>query len=196
MSGRSETEVGELRKELWKAVKGILPEVNHIIDVGCGDLKIWGDRDCEDYVGIDYVMEILQKNKNRHPHWTFIYSDAADYVPGYVRENVFCFNMVYHVMDIRRFEQTLINLCRYSSKRILIYTWIVNPFHPATSDGKYQRYYPMGRYTELFNKQGFDLVSLEIVEDPAKLAQGRVRSALYVYEKADRHIERFPQKIG
>jgi SAM-dependent methyltransferase len=183
-SGRSEEEVGKRNELLWEAIERELPEINHIIDVGCGDLRIWGDRDCEDYVGIDFALDVLQENKDiRRPHWTFLYADAAYHIPEIVRENVFCFNMIYHIMDPEKLLRVLRNLCKYASKRIFIYTWIGNPFHPNTSDGEYQMYHPMGRYIEVFRQSGFDLTSVEVVDDPLRLQRGEVRFALYIYKK-------------
>lgn len=191
-SGRGDDEVGEIHKALWKAIERELPEINHIIDVGCGDLKIWGDRDCDDYVGLDFAMEILQENKDRRRrHWAFYYTDAAEYIPGLIRENVFCFNMIYHVMSPKRLRRVLVNLCRYASENIFIYTWIENPFHPYVHDGKYQAYHAMGKYLELMSQNGFDLVSVEIIEDPVKLAEGQARLALYIYKKKGAPPERF-----
>lgn len=195
-SGRSQEEVGKRNELLWRAIERELLEVNHIIDVGCGDLRIWEDRACKDYVGIDFAIEIIQENKDRRPQWTFIHSDAAEYVPGLVRENVFCFNMIYHILEPERLLKVLVNLCRYASERIFIYTWIENPFHPNTSDGEYQTYHPMGRYIEVFRRNGFGLSSVEVIEDPLRLAEGNARLALYIYEKQkETPVERFPASI-
>lgn len=196
-TGRSLEEVGKRNELLWRAIERELPEINHIIDVGCGDLRIWGERDCKDYVGIDFTLKQLQENKDRRRrHWTFYHSDAAEYIPGLIRENVFCFNMIYHVLKPERLPKVLVNLCRYASERIFIFTWIENPFHPNTSDGEYQTYHPMGRYIEVFRRNGFGLSSVEVIEDPIRLAEGNVRLALYIYEKQrETPVERFPASI-
>ena len=195
-SGRGQEEVGKRNELLWRAIERELPEVNHIIDVGCGDLRIWGDRACKDYVGIDFAIEIIQENEGRRPHWTFIHSDAAEYVPGLVRENAFCLNMIYHILEPERLPKVLVNLCRYASERIFIFTWMENPFHPNTSDGEYQTYHPMGRYTEVFRRNGFGLASVEVIEDPIRLAEGNARLALYIYKKQkETPVERFPFNI-
>ncbi|MCK4266352.1 MAG: class I SAM-dependent methyltransferase, partial [Thermoplasmata archaeon] len=173
------------------AIERELPEINHVIDVGCGDLRIWGDRACKDYIGIDFSLKQLQENKERRRHWIFLCTDAAQFIPNLTRKNVFCFNTIYHILDPKKLAKVLINLCRYAIEKIFIYTWITNPFHPNTSDGEYQTYHPMGRNIELFRQNGFDLVSVEI-PDPLDYEH----LALYIYEKQkETPVERFPASI-
>ena len=166
-SGRPLSEVSERIRLLWSAIESELPEINHIIDVGCGDLKRWGERDCQDYIGIDIVKQICQENRDRRPHWKFICAPAEVFISELKRENVFCFELIFHIMDPRNVKKILHNLCRYASKRIFIYTWSTSPFHPEITDGKYQMYHPMGKYLPLFNEMGFELVSIELIEQPS-----------------------------
>ncbi len=169
--------VAKKRNELlWAAIEQEIPELDHIVDVGCGDLRIWGDRDCQDYVGIDISMQILQRNKKKRPHWNFICSPAEEFIPPLTRENVFCFNMIYHILDPENVRKILYNLCRYATKRIFIYTWIVNPLRgQKATDGKYQMYHPMKKYLSLFNEMGFSLTSMEFILMP---------SALYIFKRS------------
>lgn len=182
-SGLSLEEVAGRNRRLWRAIERELPEVNHIIDIGCGDLKIWGDRACEDYMGIDIAMEVLQENKNKHPNWKFICVAAEVLIPNLVRENVFCLNVMYHILSPENANRVVRNICRYASKRIFVYTWIRNPFAPKVTDGKYQYYHPMGRLLPLFNREGFELTSLEYIEDP---------SALYIFKRESVIYEKYP----
>lgn len=186
-SGRDLDEVGVRNELLWAAIEEELPEVNHIVDVGCGDLRIWGDRNCEDYTGIDIAMEILKENKNKHSNWKFICAPAETFITGLARENVFCFNMVFHILSPENIIKVIRNLCRYASKRIFILTWITNPFHPKVTDGEYQHYHPMGRYIPLFNEMRFELASVEWIEQPRHLEQLHRRrkalNGLYIFKK-------------
>jgi len=153
-----------IKERLWAAIEEELPEVNHVIDVGCGDLTIWEERDCQDYVGIDISMQILQRNKKMRPHWNFICTPAETFLPRLTRENVFCFNMIYHILDPENVRKILYNLCRYATKRIFIYTMIVNPFSSKVTDGRYQYYHPLEQYIPGFNELGFMLTSIELME--------------------------------
>lgn len=173
-SGRSPDEMAERNKILWAAIEKELPEIDHIIDVGCGDLRIWGERDCQNYVGVDISRQILQENKSKRPHWKFICAPAETFVTGLVRENVFCFNLIFHILDPRNVARIFHNLCRYATKRIFVYTWIQNPLHPEITDGEYQRYNPMGKYLPLFNEMGFELTRLQLITEV---------SALYIFRK-------------
>ncbi len=168
-SGRSPEEGAEGNRVLWAAIEKELPKIDHIIDVGCGDLRIWGERNCQDYIGIDISRQILQENKNKRPHWKFICAPAETFVTGLIRENVFCFNLIYHILDPRNVARIFHNLCRYATRRIFVYTWIQNPLHPEITDGEYQRYNPMGKYLHFFEKMGFGLISVKLVKYPGAL---------------------------
>lgn len=168
-SGRSPDEEAEGNRLLWAAIKEEFAEIDHIIDVGCGDLRIWEKRSCQDYVGIDISRQIVQQNKNKWPHWKFICAPAETFVNELIRENVFCFNLIYHILDPRNVGRIFHNLCRYATKRIFVYTWIQNPLHPKITDGEYQRYNPMGQYLRLFERMGFDLISLKLIKYPKAL---------------------------
>jgi len=163
-SGRPPRKRAKSNKLLWAAIEEEIGEINHIIDVGCGDLRIWGDRDCQDYVGIDISRWILHYNKNvRRPHWTFLWAPAEMFIPDLTRENVFCFNLIFHILDVENVKKILYNLCRYATDRIFIYTWIFNPLFPAITDGEYQHYHPLEDYILLFNEMGFTLTSIEVI---------------------------------
>ncbi|GAG64145.1 unnamed protein product [marine sediment metagenome] len=171
-----------VRERLWAAIEEELPEVDHIIDVGCGDLRIWGERDCQDYVGIDISMQVLQDNKKKRPHWDFICSPAETFLSGLVRENVFCFNLIYHILDPENVRMVLRNLCRYARKRIFIYTMIINPFFPEVTDGKYQYYHPMEQYVPAFEEMGFTLTSIELMELRYDINRYGAPSGLYIFK--------------
>lgn len=173
-SGRSPEDAKERNTRLWAAIEEELLEVDHVIDVGCGDLRIWGDRDCQDYVGIDISQQVLTENEEKRPHWEFLHSPAEAFIPDLTRANVFCFNMIYHILDPENVKRILRNLCRYATERVFIYTWFINPLFPRVTDGEYQHYHPMAEYILLFNEMGFTLTSIDLIEKP---------SALYVYQR-------------
>lgn len=166
-------EVSIRNARLWDAIKQEIREVDHIIDVGCGDLRIWGERDCQDYTGIDISPQVIKENKKKRAHWNFLCAPAEEFIPDLTQENVFCFNMIYHIIEPENVKKILHNLCRYATKRIFIYTWLVNPLFPRITDGMYQHYHPMGQYIPLFHELGFALTSVELIRMP---------SALYVFK--------------
>jgi len=178
-SGRG-ADAKERNERLWAAIEEELPEVNHVIDVGCGDLTIWGTRDCQDYVGVDISQQVLTENESKRPRWKFIHSPAETFIPNLTRENVFCFNMIYHILDPENVRKILHNLCRYATKRIFIYTMIVNPFAPEVTDGKYQYYHPMRQYIRAFKEMGFMLTSVELMDIKAKYG---APCALYIFNQ-------------
>ncbi|MCK4265974.1 MAG: class I SAM-dependent methyltransferase, partial [Thermoplasmata archaeon] len=190
-SGRPPKEIDERNRLLWAAVERELHEIDHVVDVGCGDLRIWGDRDCRDYVGIDIAEEVVQDNKPRRPHWRFLCAPAETYIVDLVRENVFCFNLIFHILDPENTRRIFHNLCRYASKRIFVHTWIQSPPKIKTDEGvEYQMYHSMGKYLPLFNEMGFELISVEWIEQTRhsikEVLGHRTPSALYIFKK--KHI--------
>jgi 2-polyprenyl-3-methyl-5-hydroxy-6-metoxy-1,4-benzoquinol methylase len=125
-----EGSIGFLRDFKWDVIEKHVGKVSDVIDVGCGDLSFWDGRDCDKYVGIDGSEVIIQKNMLKRPNWNFVvsYSDNEMISMLYQADVVFCFDMLFHIMDDEVYEKTIENLARFSKKYIFIYTWDVNPF--------------------------------------------------------------------
>jgi 2-polyprenyl-3-methyl-5-hydroxy-6-metoxy-1,4-benzoquinol methylase len=175
-----EGSIGQGRAWKWKIIESYVPDLQCVIDVGCGDLSFWSGRKCEDYTGIDISETILEKNKSSRPDWTFIRSSSDKLVEDLKRENVFCFDILFHIMDENVFQNTLHNLCQYSSKYLFIHTWKNNPlsrtgalrrvlkapdlntlkyiFLPAQTDTNYQYFRLLTNYLNIFQQHGFELL--------------------------------------
>jgi len=184
-----EGSVGEERAWKWKIIDSYIPNLEGVIDVGCGDLNFWLGRKCKDYVGIDISETILKKNKSSHPEWRFILASSDKFIKGLKRKCVFCFDLLFHVMNEDSFVKTLHNICRYSSRYIFVYTWKNNPFSrlyalrrfltklellslkyvifPSKTDMKYQYFRSLVEYYDIFQKYSFQLLSEH--ENPNKL---------------------------
>lgn len=149
----------------WSVIDEFLPHVDHVIDLGCGDLRLWEGRDCEDYTGIDIAKNIVEKNRTKHPKWRFIHSPAEKRIPGLKKPVVICVSLLFHIMCTDRYVRILENLCAYSSEWILIHTWINNPFGSREkgpfTDGVYQYFRRFEDYLHILEKAGFALVALE-----------------------------------
>jgi len=123
-----EGSIGIQREWKWRVITSFLPHIDHVIDVGCGNLSFWEGRDCSDYVGIDISETVIAQNRIRHPKWTFYSSAAENLIPDIKRSCVFCFDLLFHIMNDEVFIKILNNLCLYSTDYIFIYTWMENPF--------------------------------------------------------------------
>ncbi len=198
--------VGENKAWKWRLIDQLIPQLDHVIDVGCGDLTFWEGRDCYDYVGIDISETIVKKNQLRRPKWKFICSNAGNRIDGLRKDVVFCLDVLFHIMNENMLLNILKNLCYYSKKYILINTWKNNPFnkhnqikkipvllknlrfinvlysfknlfgHHRITDGKYQRYHSLESYMHVFRENGFELIRIE--ENPDKIG------ALYIFKKS------------
>jgi len=176
-----EGSIGRGREWKWKIIDNYVPNIQSVIDVGCGDLSFWSGRECVDYTGIDISETILKRNKSLHPEWNFIHSSSDEFIENLRKENVFCFDILFHIINEKIFLKTLTNLCQYSSKYIFIHTWKNNPFSrlgalrrilkkpdykttkyiffPAKTDMNYQHFRLLTDYLNIFKKHGFELLA-------------------------------------
>lgn len=185
---------GDEREWRWNLIKEYVPSVDEIVDVGCGDLAFWEGKDCRDYTGIDISKTIIESNRLKRPNWKFINASSEIYIESLQKECVICLGVLFHIMDEDVFRSTLKNICKYSNKYIVIYTWIENPFNrknsfkrlltslknlnvrnifkntknvisPSVSDNKYQYYRPLEDYFYIFRDGGFDLIERKNTPD-------------------------------
>lgn len=120
--------VGDSRAWKWEAITKYLPQVKHVVDVGCGDLSFWEGRDCQDYTGIDISTTVIANDKRLRPRWTFIVASAEQRIEQLHKDCVFCFDLLFHIMDDNSFRAILDNVCYYSTNYIFIYNWWRNPW--------------------------------------------------------------------
>ena len=200
--------IGNVRDFKWSIIDIYIPRLNGVVDVGCGDLSFWEGRDCEDYTGIDISKTIIEKNKILRPDWNFICANAEKRINGLRKDAVFCFDVLFHIMNEETYIQVLNNLCYYSKEYIFIYTWVYNPFerhrkikrffkalftfnvgkilvalkqvfsNSTVSDCKYQYFRLLENDFKIFRNNGFDLVESLKYTDDI--------GALYVFKKMNR----------
>jgi 2-polyprenyl-3-methyl-5-hydroxy-6-metoxy-1,4-benzoquinol methylase len=184
--------VDKCRAWKWEAITMYLPEIEHVVDVGCGDLSFWEGRDCQDYTGIDISTTVIANNRRLRPRWTFIVSPAEQRIEQLHKDCVFCLDLLFHIMNSNSFRAILNNLCYYSTNYIFIYNWWRNPWasNPRKkdlvtnldrrvripyTDGKYQYFRSLDKYLQVFEHSGFQLI------DTLKYTDGV--GALYVFKK-------------
>lgn len=189
--------IGKGKAWKWGIIDHYAPNIQSVVDVGCGDLSFWSGRKCEDYTGIDVSSTILERNKSSHPEWRFILSSSDKFLNGLKRECVFCFDLLFHIIDEDVFVNTLHNICRYSSHYIFVSTWKRNPFSrvgsvrrflrtgdtnilrylifPAKTDMKYQYFRLLNDYSGIFREHGFCLLG--------EHESSNAEDCMYVFEK-------------
>ena len=195
--------IGDYRNFKWGIIDRYVPFLQSVVDVGCGDISFWERRDCIDYTGIDISRTIIKRNRILRPDWEFLQSNAETRIEKLSKSTVFCFDMLFHIMNDKTYLKVLENLIAYSRNHIFIYTWINNPFRKTrllkrlftavikfkpfraielmkkilsktpNTDGKYQSFRPLERHIWLFEEKGFQLV--EIVRHPDNIG------AMYVF---------------
>lgn len=182
--------IGCLRDFKWEKIEEHVGKVNDVIDVGCGDLSFWDGRDCDNYVGIDCSEVVIQKNIVKRPKWNFITSRSDNTMVSMLckADVVFCFDMLFHIMEDDVYENTIENLTRFSKKHVFIYTWVKNPFvgfgglkrnirnkdirsvvksvlKTVDSDFKYQKYRDFDKSIKKLSDLGFELKSIDTNEN-------------------------------
>lgn len=120
--------IGNIREWKWNNIDSYVPCINHVIDIGCGDLSFWEGRNCEDYFGLDVSRTIIERNKKNRSNWQFVTGKAEKRIEDLHKDVVFCFDLLFHIMDNNEFIHILENLCYYSKKWIFINTWKNNLF--------------------------------------------------------------------
>jgi hypothetical protein len=200
-----EGSIGEKGDFKWSIIDKHVPILQSVVDVGCGDLSFWAKRDCNDYTGIDISKSIVERNRILRPDWEFIWSNAETSIEGLTKDTVFCFDVLFHIMNDETYHEILENLTHYSRNHIFIYTWIRRPFQKTrlikrlleavvkfkpfrairllkrillsdlNTDGEYQYYRPLERDIGIFEEKGYRLA--EIARHPDKIG------AMYVFER-------------
>jgi hypothetical protein len=184
--------IDEYRDWKWEIITGYLPDVEHVIDIGCGDLSFWEGRDCQDYTGVDVSATVIAENRRLRPRWTFIVAPAEQRIEHLHKDCVFCLDLLFHIMNGSNFRAILSNLCYYSTNFIFIYNWWKNPWaitspkndQPTNldsvvptiyTDGRYQYFRSLDKYLHIFEHNGFQSI------DTLKYRDGV--GALYIFKK-------------
>lgn len=168
--------IGRYRKWKWGIIHRYAPDLTNVVDIGCGDLRFWGDVIPKQYVGVDISEIVITKNTLRHPRNNFITSPAEITIPGIQAPTVLCLDLLFHIMDDTAYTQILGNLCRYSTDLIFIFTWQKSPWKDRTTDNRYQIFRPLEDQLSLFKENGFTLTGRSACPDDP--------GAMYVFKKS------------
>jgi hypothetical protein len=144
---------------VWSIIDKTVGKQKDVIDIGCGDLQFWKNRDCEKYVGIDISPVIIEKDKKIKPTWTFIVS-SADKPLDISAETVICMNTLYHIMNDSEYDRIIDNIIHWSKKWIMIITWRTKP-KEMKDDDFYEKYRDFDIYQEKIINSGFTLILKE-----------------------------------
>jgi SAM-dependent methyltransferase len=151
----SELEKNNYANYVWSLIEKCAGKQTDVLDVGCGDLVFWKDRDCEKYTGIDVSSDIIKKNKKLRPNWKFIVSSASAKL-DVSAETVICMNTLYHIMNDDDYNKIINNLTTWSKKWLMIITWHKRPVN-LNPDDYYQKYRDFSIYKERILRSGFGL---------------------------------------
>lgn len=166
ISGRGS--IGRYRNWKWIRIYNETGEFKSVVDVGCGDLKFWmhpigffiRTKKGFEYTGIDVSEVIIERNRKIAPRWNFICSASHELQGKLKAQVVLALDLLFHIMDEKRFKFTLENLCKWSNDWVVIYNWDENPFENLgeVTDGVSQYYRNLDDYEWIFGDHLFELV--------------------------------------
>jgi SAM-dependent methyltransferase len=154
----------EALNELFRR-KGWPIDGKAVLDVGCGTgffVDHWLQNGAARITGIDVTEVSVERLKKRFPKAEFVLADVSE--PGLDVKGTFdyvsIFDVLYHIVDDKRFEQAVANLsrlCRPGSRVI-----ITDMFGRRTVEVvKHVRNRSLDRYQEIFSKNGFELLEMK-----------------------------------
>ncbi len=149
--------MGKLKNWKWRQIRLYAGDMGgaHVIDVGCGDARFWTwKQKPKTYHGIDISASALASLIKVLPMARVSNVSSTVQVPNITAPVVLCIDLIFHLMTEAEVVATLTNLTKYSTEWIFVYTWVNNP---APFDESFQAFYPMVRYDDLFEAQGFGL---------------------------------------
>jgi hypothetical protein len=138
-----EGSIGKIREWKWNVISNYVDVTEKtILDVGCGDISFWKGRTCKSYVGLDFSKTIIERNKILRKNWEFIYSKASSDLQVSAQV-VFCFDVLFHVMQETDFHKILENLSKWTEDWLFIYNLRKSLFRRGITDGKHIIYRPL-----------------------------------------------------
>lgn len=133
--------LGSEKRWKWGLIRRYAGVVDDVLDVGCGDLSFWDGLDCPRYLGLDLSPHVQVLNAQRRPRWRFQVLDATKEPLPAGSRIVFCFDVLFHVMDGEGFEFLLRNLASATGAWLFMTNFSYNAVPGGgTSDGVYQVY--------------------------------------------------------
>jgi SAM-dependent methyltransferase len=135
-----------------------------VLDVGCGTgyfIDHWLQRRARRVTGLDVTEVSVERLRNRFPEAEFVCADIAEpnVDVGGTFDLISIFDVLYHIVDDKRFEQAVKNLSRlcHPGSRVII----TDMFGKRTVEVvKHVRNRSKDRYQEIFSKNGFRLLEL------------------------------------
>lgn len=118
--------VGEINDFHWRVIREVLGhEPGYgVLDAGCGDTRWWGERDCVDYLGVDWSPTALALARARHPNWTFIELPLAKLSVLRPCNPVICMNVLFHIEQPEHHNAIVRALAQATTGRLFIGTWV------------------------------------------------------------------------
>jgi SAM-dependent methyltransferase len=116
--------------------------------------------------GVDLAPESVERLSEWHKSYTFVEADITDPgldLPGKPFDFASAFNVVFHILDDKKFKQAIINMGRHLDKG----GWaIINDSLPPTSTGPrgHVRFRSLDMFEEALMEAGLEILELRLIQ--------------------------------
>ena len=134
----------------------------HVLDIGCGTgfyVDAWKEWGIKNLVGIDIASQGIKRLSKRFPLYKFYKSDiSSPTLVGSKFEIITVFDVLYHIVDDKKFEQAIKNIRKLCADNALILITDIFP-HKRPYILKHQKSRTLENYEQVLQRNGIEIVS-------------------------------------
>lgn len=171
--GSGHGSVGNERAWKWRIVRQYVRiEDCSVLDIGCGDMSFWGDIQPKAYIGIDYSLVVIERNKITYPDLLFYCEDLVEPRVNICPVDViFCFDVLFHQPRESDFTAILCYLDSVNATTLFLTNLRVAPQRL----GGYMSYRVLGKYLDLLSKWTVEQVYVSPIDQKRLYVLKRLR---------------------
>lgn len=128
------------------------PNVESILDVGCGDMNVGFDimelYPNAKYKGLDSSKYLIDCLKKQYPYEEFEHVENSTF--DYPSDLVICFDVLYHIMDDKEYDRMLESLKKSWNKYLVIITENIDIVEDANSDYIKHRVFNPNYFSDIY----------------------------------------------
>jgi len=106
-------------KRAWLAGELRALEPISILDIGCGDLEVSQELECQSYIGVDVSDRAIALARAKRPDWDFVVGDARD-VTLAAADLVLCLDVLIHQPTRDLYESLCLRLMELADRHLIV----------------------------------------------------------------------------
>lgn len=173
------------RKVLERVIRKYGLSGKRVLDIGCGTgfyVDIWQAIEVEELVGIDISSLGIKKLAKKYPPYKFYKADISSPALVGSKFNVItAFDVLFHIVDDKKFEQAIKNIRRYCTDDALIL--ITDIFlHKEPYILNHQKSRTLSTYEEVLKRNGIEVIERipvhYLLNAPLDISSGLLRGLI------------------